>query len=81
MRPLRLNWGPNNVHFGQRHFMDPNIDTRIFQLISKYLDNYQAQLFYALRFSLWHLKRPTKRSEVQKTPKNDQIVMVGLIRR
>ena len=24
--PLRLNWGPKNVHFGKRHFRDPNIN-------------------------------------------------------
>ena len=24
-RPLRLNWGPKNVHFGKTHFGDPNI--------------------------------------------------------
>ena len=25
-RPLRFNWGPENVHFGETHFRDPNID-------------------------------------------------------
>ena len=29
-RPLRLNWGPGNVHFGKRHFWDLNINVRIF---------------------------------------------------
>ena len=29
-RPLRLNWGPENVHFGKTHFWDPNINLRIF---------------------------------------------------
>ena len=29
-RPLRLNWGPENVHFGKTHFWDPNINVRIF---------------------------------------------------
>ena len=30
-RPLRLNWGPENVHFIKTHFWDPNIDVRIFK--------------------------------------------------
>ena len=48
-RPLRLNWGPENVHFGETHFRDPNISVKIF------LKNYQAQLFF-LHFSLeFHL--------------------------
>ena len=29
-RPLRLNWGPENVHFGKRRFWDLNINVRIF---------------------------------------------------
>ena len=29
-RPLRLNWGPENVHFGKTQFWDPNINVRIF---------------------------------------------------
>ena len=29
-RPLQLNWGPENVDFGKTHFMDPNINVRIF---------------------------------------------------
>ena len=29
-RPLRLNWGPKDVHFGKRHFWDLNINVRIF---------------------------------------------------
>ena len=28
-RPLQLNWGPENVHFGKTHFRDPNIDAKI----------------------------------------------------
>ena len=35
-RPLRLNWGPENVHFGKTHFWDLNINVRI----------YQVQLFF-----------------------------------
>ena len=27
-RPLQLDWGPENVHFGKTHFRDPNIDAR-----------------------------------------------------
>ena len=45
-RPLRLNWGPENVHFGKTHFCVPNINVGIF------LKNYQAQLFYVLSFPL-----------------------------
>ena len=29
-RPLRLNWGPENVHFGKTQFWDPNIHARFF---------------------------------------------------
>ena len=28
-RPLRLNWGPEIVHFGKTHLWDPNINVRI----------------------------------------------------
>merc|ERR1712127_960450 len=28
-RPLRLNWGPKNVHFRKTQFWDPNINDRI----------------------------------------------------
>ena len=28
-RPLRLNWGPENVHFEKTHFWDLNINVRI----------------------------------------------------
>ena len=30
-RPLRLNWGRENVYFGKNHFRDPNIDARVFK--------------------------------------------------
>ena len=42
-RPLRLNWGPENVHFGKRHFWDLNINVNIFFVEN--LKNYQTQLF------------------------------------
>ena len=29
-RPLRLNWGPKNEHFGITHFWDPTIDPSFF---------------------------------------------------
>ena len=29
-RPLQLNWGPENVHFGKTHFWDPNINVKFF---------------------------------------------------
>ena len=29
-RPSQFNWGPENVHFGNPHFRDPNIDARVF---------------------------------------------------
>ena len=44
-RPLRLNRGPGNVHFGKTHFRDPNINARI---------------FYVLRFLLRYLKTAQK---------------------
>ena len=50
-RPFRLNWGPENVHFGKTHFWNPNINVRIF-IILQNLKNYQAQLFYDLSFPL-----------------------------
>ena len=28
-RPLRLKWGPENVHFRKTHFWEPNINVRI----------------------------------------------------
>ena len=31
-RPLRLNWGPENVHFGKTHFTDPEINARILKI-------------------------------------------------
>ena len=34
-RPLRFNWGPENVHFGKTHFWDPNINVRIFIFLGK----------------------------------------------
>ena len=54
-RPLRLNWGPGNVHFGKTHFWDPNINVRILFFLEN-LKNYQAQLFYVLSFPLGYLK-------------------------
>ena len=29
-RPLRLNWGPKNVHFVKTHFRKPDIDASFF---------------------------------------------------
>ena len=58
-RPLQLNWGPENVHFGKMHFRDPNINARIFIFLEN-LKNYQAQLFYVLRFPLRYLKMAHK---------------------
>ena len=55
-RPLQLNWGPKNVHFGKTHFWDLNINIRIL----KDLKNYQAQLFYVLSFPLGYLKTAQK---------------------
>ena len=37
-RPLRLNWGPKNVHFGKTHFRDPDIDARVFIFIWKFIE-------------------------------------------
>ena len=38
----------------------------------KFLEKFQAQLFYVLRFSLWYQKMVKKRPEVEKTPENGQ---------
>ena len=35
-RPLRLNWGPENVHFRKTQFWDPNINVRIFIFFGKF---------------------------------------------
>merc|ERR1712127_863171 len=53
-RPLRFNWGPENVHFRKTQFWNPNINVR------KNLKNYQAQLFYVLSFPLGYLKMAQK---------------------
>ena len=34
-RPIRLNWAPENVHFGKTYFKDPNIDAWIFGKIKE----------------------------------------------
>ena len=34
--PLRLNWGPENVHFRKTQFWDPNINVRIFIFFGKF---------------------------------------------
>ena len=34
-RPLRLNWGPENVYFGKTHFRDPNNKVKIFIFCGK----------------------------------------------
>ena len=44
-RLLRLNWGPENVHFKKTQFWDPNINVKILFFLEN-LKNYQAQLFY-----------------------------------
>ena len=53
----------SNVHFGKTHFMDPNIDARLF---FRNLKNNQAQLFYVLRFSLRYLKTAQKPVRISK---------------
>ena len=52
-RPLRLNWGPQKVHFGKRHFWDLNINVRIFKELP-------GAPFYILSFPLWYLKATQK---------------------
>ena len=46
--------------FGKMRFKDLNSDTRIFDLLNKYLDKYQAQLFSLLSFSLRYLETAHK---------------------
>ena len=69
--PLRLNWGPENVHFGKRHFWDLNINVRIFIFLEN-LKNYRAQFFYVLNFPLGYLKMAKKTVQSSKNAKNDQ---------
>ena len=59
-RPLRLNWGPENVHFGKTLFRDLNIDAR---------GVFFVKLYDVLRFSLRYLNTAQKGSEVQKRRK------------
>ena len=40
-RPLRLNWGSENVHFGKTYFRDQNINARIF-------------MFFCFMFCVFH---------------------------
>ena len=42
-RPLRLNWGPKNVHFGNTHFWK--------------FKELPGKTFYVLRFPLQYLKK------------------------
>merc|ERR1712127_1057863 len=35
-RSLRLNWGPENVHFRKTQFWDPNINVKIFIFFGKF---------------------------------------------
>ena len=70
--PLRLNWGPVNVHFRKTQFWDPNINVKILFLFEN-LKNYQAQLFLSFEFSTRVPKNgPKNGPKFKKTPKNDQ---------
>ena len=66
-RPLRFNCGSVNVHFEKTQ-------ARVLFLLEN-LKNYQAQLFICCVFHYSTKKWPKKRSEVQKTPKNDLILL------
>ena len=57
-RPLRLNWGPENVHFEKRIFVIQILMKGFFFVEN--LKNYQAQLFYVLSFPLRYLKTAQK---------------------
>ena len=61
-RPSPFNWGPKNVHFGKTHFRDQHISARI-MTNDKNRDQYQAQPFYVLRFSILYLKNVQKSAE------------------
>ena len=60
-RPRWFNCGPENVHFGKTHLKNLNINAKI--------------LFIFCVFDYCTLKRPKKWSKVQKTPKNDKIII------
>ena len=67
--PLRLYWGPENVHFGKTHFWDPNSNLMIFIFLNN-LNKNQAQLFYVLGFPLRYLK--TAQKTVQRSKKAEK---------
>ena len=73
-RPSQFNWGPKNLHFGRRHFMDL-YSTAQFKK-KENLKNYQAQPLYVLAFFTAVPKNSPKngQNKVKKVPKNDQIV-------
>ena len=71
-RPLRLNLGPKNVHFGKTHFWDPTINARVFIQIKKIT---RRNYFMFCIFHYGTKKTTKKRYEVQKTLKNDKIVI------
>ena len=54
-RPLRLNWGPENVHF-----KGPKYQCYNFYFFLTNIKNYQALLFYVLIFPLRYLKTAQK---------------------
>ena len=63
---------PNMYILEKMHFMDPNIDARIF---FENLKDYQTQFFYVLHFSLCYLKTAQKAVQRSKNAKNYQIVI------
>ena len=58
-RPLRLNWGPENVHLGKTHFWDSNINVRILIFFGKFTE-LPGATFYVLSFPLGYLKTAQK---------------------
>ena len=58
-RPLRINWGPENVNFRKTYFREPNMDAKIFQLITKNQINARRN-YLDFFFSLRYLKSAQK---------------------
>ena len=46
--PIPFNWGPENVYFGKTYFRDPNINARIFQIITKILTTFLGRFLGTL---------------------------------
>ena len=54
-RPIRLNWGPKNVHFGKTQFRDPNINVKILFSDIAYKDKSLGKIPFLKKLTLWFI--------------------------